>query len=347
MARFELRNATVRLIDGYSNTAAVNDTLVTGDTEMDIDTVVGVDPTGDGTDTANKIIPLSTRFTVVGDTEEHTVTAVNSNARLTIDLDGSTGGTFDVTINGETAATIAYNAIESVIQAAIDGLATPVSGDFVVVKSGDDITITALDDGAYEDLAATMSGSLGSLTGGLSPTAVQTYAGAVSWNLTFTPAILTATGVPADDAIITITGRTLSIKVGDGNANFTENREYNYDLDRGILDAVRQGNDIPMDFSLDMVWEELTAIAGASTPKPEDVLHRRGPAAVWKSSAADPCEPYAIDVEIEHAPPCGSTGAEDITLTDFRWESLDYSAQDAQVSTSGRCNATSALVARG
>ena len=346
MARFELRNATVRLVDGYSNTAAVNDTILTGDTDIDIDTVVGVDPTGDGTDTSNTIIPISTRFTVVGSTEEYTISDANSNARLDIDLDGSTGGTFDVTINSETAASIAYDATESAIQSAIDGLATPVSGDFLVVKAGDLISITALDDGAYEDIAVTMSGDPASLTGGSTPAIVQTYAGAVTWNVTFTPAMATADGIPADDAVITITGRTLEIKVGDGNVGFTESREYNYDLDRGVLDAVRQGNDVPLDVTLDMVWEELTAISGADTPKPEDVLHRRGPAAGWKSSSSDACEPYAIDVEVEHAPPCGGTGAEDITLPDYRWESLDYSATDAQVSTTGRCNATSALVAR-
>lgn len=165
-------------------------------------------------------------------------------------------------------------------------------------------------------------------------------------NIEFTPAIDSTKGTIADDAALTFRGRSLEIKVGDGNLEYTEAREMLYDLNRGRLDTVRQGNDIPMEVQLDFVWEHLTAIAGATTPTISDVLHRRGAASDWESSSDDPCEPFALDIEVEYTPPCGDEPTEFIVLPDFRWESLPHNLDDAQISLTGKCNATEALVSR-
>lgn len=346
MARIELRNSTIRFVDGYGNTAAVNQLAVppvNGDTVMTIDTVVATDFSPSVS--ASQVIPLSSRFTVVGSTETYTVTVSDANALLTIDLDDASSGTFTITVAGQVSGAIAYDAIESVIQTAVDGITGVSAGDFLVVKAAAIITVKATADGAFANEAVTMSADFTSLTA-TAPTQVQTYAGGVTHDITFTPALATADGIPADNAIITFTGRTLSIKVGDGNAEYTENREFNYDLDRGVLDTVRQGDDQPVDVSLDFVWEFLSAISGVATPTPSDVLHHRGPAADWLSSSDDLCEPYAIDIEIDHTQPCGGEPTEYIVLPDFRWESLPHSLTDAQISMTGRCNATEALVSR-
>lgn len=346
MARIELRNSKLRLVDGYSNTAAVNGSPTDGDTEVSIDTVEEVDPKGDGS--ASSVIPVSSRFTVVGSEKVHTITAQDANAQLDIDFDGGTG-TFTITIDGEETASLNHDDDTATIQAAIDGLAGVSSGDFTVtLPTSGTVRVKAESDGAFGDTAVTMSGDISGITGGSgSEEAVQTYDGGVTHDITFTPAFKTATGVPSDDAVITVTGRTLEINIGDGAAEYTENREFTYDLNRSLLDAVRQGNDIPMDVSLDFVWDFLTAIDGADTPTISDVLHRRGAASGWKTSSSDICEPYAIDIEIEHTPPCGGDAAETITLPDFRWESLPHNLVDAQISMTGRCNATEALVVRG
>lgn len=167
MARIELRNATIRLVDGYSNTAAVNDTPAADDTTLTIDTVLGVDASGDGSNPANKIIPLSTRFTVVGSTEKYTVTDQDANAQLDIDLDVGTGN-FTITIDGEVSANIAHDALVATIQAAVDAITGVTAGDFLVTKpTASTVTVKALADGAFEDTAVTMSADLGSLTGAL------------------------------------------------------------------------------------------------------------------------------------------------------------------------------------
>lgn len=335
MARIELRNTTIRFRDGYSNTAAVNEAApAAGDTTLGVDTL--------GT---SGVIPVTSRFTIVGSTRTYTVTATNGNAVLTIDLGGSTGGTFTVSVAGNASTTIAYNAIESAIQSAVDAITGVDPGDFEVAKSGDDITVTALTGGQFANEAVTLSANTASLTGG-TPASSQTAAGGVSTEITFTPALATADGIPTDDAVITFGGRSCEVKVGDGNCEYTEARQYTYDLDRGRLDTVRRGDDVPMAVSLDFVWEELTAIDGAEVPTPSDVLHRRGPAADWVSSSADQCEDYAIDIEIENIPPCGNAGTEYVLLPDFRWESLPHSLSDAQIAMTGQCNATEAIVTR-
>ena len=72
MARIELRHATIRVKDGFSGTAAVNEPTTPpadGDTDFDIDT--GVVNGKLGTD----VIPIGARFTVVGATDvTYTVT---------------------------------------------------------------------------------------------------------------------------------------------------------------------------------------------------------------------------------------------------------------------------------
>lgn len=164
--------------------------------------------------------------------------------------------------------------------------------------------------------------------------------------INFTPPLAVAAGIPTNASAVTVTGRTLEIKVGDGNCQFTENRNYTYDLDRGLLDSVRKGDEVPIDVSLDFVWEFLTALDGVLTPTISDVLHHRGAAANWISSSSDACEDFCFDIEIENEPPCGDQATEFITLPDFRWEQLPHSLTDAQVSMTGKCNATEALVSR-
>ena len=65
---------------------------------------------------------------------------------------------------------------------------------------------------------------------------------AATTNIEFTPALATADGVPADGAAITFLPQQIDVKVGDGNLTYTENSEYEYELDRGQLDTVREGN---------------------------------------------------------------------------------------------------------
>lgn len=346
MARIDLKNATIRLVDGYSNTAAIDDTPVNGDTNLDIDTV---DEAG--------IIPPGTRFTIVGSTDTYYVTGYNANDFQEVTVDAASGnftlgftGTVANPISVQTTANIAYDATAATVATAIRNLAAisntvdedvsvtgPAGGPWVIEFKG------AWGDVALNELVTTDV----DLTGGGDSIDVTAHGiGGTPHNITFTPALATVNGIPADDAVITFEAHTLEVNVGDGNLTYSEAREMLYELNRGVLDTVREGDQQPVEVSMDFVWEFLTSGNGEVIPTIEDALKNRGAASTWVSSSDDPCEPYAVDIEVEYVPPCSDAEREIITLSDFRWETLDHNFTDAQVSATGKCNVVEAAVAR-
>ena len=162
-------------------------------------------------------------------------------------------------------------------------------------------------------------------------------------NIEFTPAL--GAGTYSDMGVLTFQSQELIIKIGDGDATYTENDEYIYDLDRGELDTVRRGDDQPMEVALNFVYEHITTGTG-ETIAPMDAIKRRGSASEWVSSADDKCEPYAIDIEITHIPPCGTSETEVTLFPDFRSEQREVSFADANVAVTGRCNAVEPIVSR-
>lgn len=162
-------------------------------------------------------------------------------------------------------------------------------------------------------------------------------------DITFTPAL--GAGTYADNDPLVFINQQIEVKVGDGNLTYTENKEYEYELDRGNLDAVREGDEQPMDVTLDFVYEFVTTGTG-ETVTPVDALKGKGGAAEWVSSSADPCEPYAVDMEIQHVPPCGTAQDETTLFPDFRHDTLEFDLDDASISATGRCNATEPTITR-
>lgn len=161
--------------------------------------------------------------------------------------------------------------------------------------------------------------------------------------ITFSPPL--GAGTYADNGVITFLPQQLEIKIGDGNVTYTESDEYNYLLDRSDLDTVTSGDAQPMQVNVDCVYESITTGTSESIA-PMDALKRRGSASEWVSSATDKCEPYAVDLEVIHTPPCGTKQAEKTTFPDFRSESREVNFQDATISVSGRCNAVEPIVER-
>lgn len=198
-----------------------------------------------------------------------------------------------------------------------------------VIPVGARFTFTADSDRTYTVTARTPADGLATTT-----------------NVVFTPALATAT-LPADDDVLTFTSQRLDITIGDGNLTYSESKEYDYELDRGSLDTVRQGDDQPLDVSLEFVYDFVTTGTG-ETITPVDALKKKSGAAEWVSSAIDPCEPFALDMEVEYQVPCGSASTEDevTVFPDFRYESLEFDLSEATISVSGRCNATQAAVSR-
>ena len=162
-------------------------------------------------------------------------------------------------------------------------------------------------------------------------------------NIVFTPAL--GAGTYVDGGVVTFLPQNLDIKIGDGNITYTEHNEYNYDLDRGDLDTVREGNQVPMDVKLDAVFEHITQ-GTSEAVSPMDAFKGVGGADEWVSASADLCEPYCIDLIVKHTPPCGTSQLETVTFPDFRSESREINYKDATISVSGKCKATEPTVTR-
>jgi len=154
-------------------------------------------------------------------------------------------------------------------------------------------------------------------------------------NIVFSPIL--GAGTYVDGGVVTFLPQQLEIKVGDGNLTYTEHRNYEYMLDRGDLDTVREGDEVPLDVKLECTYEHITT--GTSEDiSPMDALKGIGGAEEWVTSAADDCEPYAIDVEVEHIPPCGGMQKEITLFPDFRAETKEINFKEATISLTGKCN---------
>jgi uncharacterized phage protein gp47/JayE len=73
---------------------------------------------------------ITTFDTNVAGTIVETSNPLDINEEQTLELTGPTAGTFSLTFNAETTAAIPFNSSSNTIQTALEGLATPVPGDF-------------------------------------------------------------------------------------------------------------------------------------------------------------------------------------------------------------------------
>ncbi len=161
--------------------------------------------------------------------------------------------------------------------------------------------------------------------------------------ISFSPAL--GAGNYADGGVLTFLPQRVTLKIGEGNITYTEHNEYEYLLDRGDLDTVKEGNEVPMDVKLEAVFEHITT-GTSENISPMDALKGVGGAAEWVSAASDLCEPYCIDVLVIHTPPCGTAETETVTFPDFRSEQREINYKDATISVDGKCKATEPIVER-
>jgi len=367
MARIELRDATIRIKDGLSGTSLINEvTPGATDTDVDIDAISVNRP--------NVLkVPVGAKFTVstAGNVTEYTVTgrvlSVGVDEIQEVAGTGATTGNIDITLTiapdpALPSATplvvgpisVAFDAASAAVQTAIDSavsaaLATYVNGDIIAAGGAlNTAAVTLTYDGASVSKANHSVSVIGSGGYDGTETATTTTEGEFVdqvTNITFSPAWGTPT--PADDDTITFQPIEVEVKIGDGNLTYTENIEYEYELDRGLLDTVKKGDDQPMDVTIDFVYEFVSTGTGEAIT-PVDALKGIRGAAEFTSSSADPCEPYSIDLEVEHSPSaCAGAVEKEITVfPDFRHDSLEFDLDEATISTTGRCNAEQPVITR-
>ncbi len=90
----------------------------------------------------------------------------------------------------------------------------------------------------------------------------------------------------------------------------------------------------------------LKSLTAAAAVTPYEFLTQRYAASDFET-VGDACEPYAIDIEIVHTPPCDDIDPETITLPEFRVDKIDGGIKDATLKVTGRCNVALVDAVRG
>lgn len=135
------------------------------------------------------------------------------------------------------------------------------------------------------------------------------------------------------------TPKELELVMDDGNLTYTINREVEYTPNRGKLTggSVREGDEQPLSLSFQGRFSKIRSDSGELVSI-EEFLTKTA-AASAHVTVGDPCEPYAVDIEVTITPPCGTIKKEIITFPEFRYEEIGGDFQAGQVDVSGRCNA--------
>lgn len=150
------------------------------------------------------------------------------------------------------------------------------------------------------------------------------------------------------DAEVTVSSggsEEATLHIADGNVTYTERRNIEYIMDRGKLDEVRNGDEAPVEVSINATWKYVDTTSGAGADDDVETIVKGTGGLV--STDTDTCRPYACDIEIACAPDCSGSGvttSKTITLPDFRWESFEFNVKDGTIAISGKCNTTAATV---
>lgn len=134
------------------------------------------------------------------------------------------------------------------------------------------------------------------------------------------------------------TPKELTLKIDEGNLTFTCKKNREYRKDRGNLDTVRDGDEEPMEISLQCRFHSLISDTG-ETVTPFEFLTKTGAASAYVTTGADACAPYAIDIVVERTNNCGSVEDEVMTFPEFRHEEIGGDFSAGTLSISGKCNA--------
>jgi len=138
----------------------------------------------------------------------------------------------------------------------------------------------------------------------------------------------------------------LEIEIGEGNMTWSLKLPRDYKKSKGRLSHVKDGDEEPMDVSVDALWDYLQANTGG-TPTIYEALLRKGEAATWISAGGE-CQPYSVDIVLLNVPDCATlaTPNELIIFPDFRPENLDGDLGGGTLALPGKSFSLTPITAR-
>lgn len=138
-------------------------------------------------------------------------------------------------------------------------------------------------------------------------------------------------------------GELLTIPISKGDLRFTVKRPAKVIMNRGKVDSLSEGFEVPMEVRFSFEFEEWTGRTLSSpnnTPSVPDALRKKGNASSWHS--VQTCGPYCVDLVFVLANPCASGDqGETLTFPAFHADSADFAeGEDTDVvEVMGICNA--------
>jgi hypothetical protein len=337
----ELQDMLLYFQEGFSGSSAIDDaTLVASDTVMGVDTHALRD--------SRTTVPIGARFTTAGIATVRTVTDTQNSTQYTLDMTAPTAGTFDITVDGDTAAGLAYDITDTAFTAALEALSSVGTGNVSVVEATDVYTITF--QGTLKNTVVTVTVDGSSLTAPNSHVLTQIQDGTTTWEVTFTPAIASGS-VPADDDVITWYPRRLEFEPEGGEFEWGQTRERIIRKPRGIIKGSRRGVEQEMTVTTSFPFEFLRAQTTATDEldelTPYEVLEQEGFASDWMPSAnGGVCEPYSIDLVIVDKPDCLSQQAQVWIFPQFDYTDLGPTVSEGIINLTGSCVAKKPITYR-
>ena len=151
-------------------------------------------------------------------------------------------------------------------------------------------------------------------------------------------------GTYLDGGAVTFYPQNLDIKIGEGNITYTEHNEYEYLKDRGNLDTVKEGDEVPMDVKLGGVFEHITQ--GTSEPVgPMDAIKGIGGASEWVSARPIRVSRTACDVG-SCTPRLAARAERKRHLPRLPLGNREINYKDSTISITGKCKAIEPIVTR-
>jgi hypothetical protein len=136
------------------------------------------------------------------------------------------------------------------------------------------------------------------------------------------------------------------VAVEEGDLNIVIHRDRKVIMNRGTLDQVREGVDVPVDISWSMIFTEFLT-SGTTTLTPYEILTQLGNAAAGGDNStagtrADSAEAYCVDLSFLITNPDSAGTNETILLSDFFMEEINFQEGDdySTLSVSGRAMIT-------
>lgn len=156
-----------------------------------------------------------------------------------------------------------------------------------------------------------------------------------------------------------VRGDYMVVKFGEGNLTWNIRRAFTYDLDRGLLDDVRKGDEEPLDVSFGGKYESVSSFPTTASGQPQEKYQLSIEEAVrgkmfngtvhpWITAGIEregwlQCCPYCVQIETHNdlrkeCPDIPQMPGEAMLFRFFRMETCDHDVKAGTVNVTGKCN---------